>query len=128
MGRIGFAVVGGFLILNSYLFLWLLPGQTFAAELCAFIGAVILAFPIILTAVKDLCEGRVYMNELVALAILAAFTSADFREAFRTHKKTPGLWLCILYTVVPPERFCNQRPGFFPDSSASLPGSSSAGR
>lgn len=45
MGRIGFAVVGGFLILNSYLFLWLLPGQTFAAELCAFIGAVILAFP-----------------------------------------------------------------------------------
>ena len=81
MGRIGFAVVGGFLILNSYLFLWLLPGQAFAAELCAFVGAVILAFPIILTAVKDLCEGRVYMNELVALAILAAFTSADFREA-----------------------------------------------
>ena len=81
MGRIGFAVVGGFLILNSYLFLWLLPGQAFAAELCAFIGAVILAFPIILTAIKDLCEGRVYMNELVALAILAAFTSADFREA-----------------------------------------------
>ena len=57
-----------------------------------------------------------------------AGSSADFREAFRTHKKTPGLWLCILYTVVPPERFCNQRPGFFPDSSASLPGSSSAGR
>ena len=81
MGRIGFAVVGGFLIINHYLLSWLLPELQFAASLSAFLGAVILALPIVLTAVKDLCEGRVYMNELVALAILAAFTSADFSAA-----------------------------------------------
>jgi len=81
MGRIGFAVVGGFLIINYYLLNWLMPDLQFAASLSAFLGAVILALPIVLTAVKDLCEGRVYMNELVALAILAAFTSADFSAA-----------------------------------------------
>jgi len=81
MGRIGFAVVGGFLIVNYYLLSWLMPELQFAASLSAFLGAVILALPIVLTAVKDLCEGRVYMNELVALAILAAFTSADFSAA-----------------------------------------------
>ena len=81
MGRIGFAVVGGFLIINYYLLSWLMPELQFAASLSAFLGAVILALPIVLTAVKDLCEGRVYMNELVALAILAAFTSADFSAA-----------------------------------------------
>ena len=81
MGRIGFAVVGGFLIINHYLLSWLMPELQFAASLSAFLGAVILALPIVLTAVKDLWEGRVYMNELVALAILAAFTSADFSAA-----------------------------------------------
>lgn len=81
MGRIGFAVVGGFLIINHYLLNWLMPELGFAASLSAFLGAVILALPIIITAVKDLCEGRVYMNELVALAILAAFTSAEFSTA-----------------------------------------------
>ncbi|MBO7147083.1 MAG: heavy metal translocating P-type ATPase [Lentisphaeria bacterium] len=81
MGRIGFAVIGGFLIINHYLLGWLMPELAFAASLSAFLGAVILALPIVLTAVKDLCEGRVYMNELVALAILAAFTSAEFSTA-----------------------------------------------
>ena len=81
MGRIGFAVVGGFLIVNHYLLSWLMPELQFAASLSAFLGAVILALPIVLTAIKDLWEGRVYMNELVALAILAAFTSADFSAA-----------------------------------------------
>ena len=81
MGRIGFAVVGGFLIVNYYLLGWLMPELQFAASLSAFLGAVILALPIVVTAIKDLCEGRVYMNELVALAILAAFTSADFSAA-----------------------------------------------
>lgn len=82
MARISWAVIGGFLILNSYLLPWIFQDTyTFSAELCAFIGAAILALPIIWTAIKDLAEGRVHMNELVALAILAAFTSGDFRTA-----------------------------------------------
>ena len=81
MGRIFFALVGGLLTLNSFILEWLLPGQEFAANMSALFGAFILALPIIITAVKDLIRGKVYMNELVALAILAALASADFKTA-----------------------------------------------
>lgn len=82
MARISWAVFGGLLSLNSFILPRIFPGEyTFAAELCAFLGATVLSLPIIWTAIKDLCEGRVHMNELVALAILAAFTSGDFRTA-----------------------------------------------
>ena len=81
MGRMSFAVTGGIFIINSFLLEWLFPKQEFSAMLCAFIGAVILALPIVATAVKDLLHGKVYMNELVALAILAALASGGFQEA-----------------------------------------------
>ena len=53
----------------------------YADDLLMLLGAFILALPIIITAVKDLINGKVYMNELVALAILAAMVSADFQTA-----------------------------------------------
>lgn len=81
MGRASFAFVGGFLIVNSYLLAWLFPDEVFASQLSAALGAITLALPIVVTAIRDLIEGRVYMNELVALAILAAFASGDFRTA-----------------------------------------------
>ena len=81
MGRIFFALFGGILTINSFLLGWLLPEREFAADMSALIGAVILALPIIFTAIKDLIKGKVYMNELVALAILAALASADFKTA-----------------------------------------------
>ncbi|OGV35095.1 MAG: copper-translocating P-type ATPase [Lentisphaerae bacterium GWF2_45_14] len=81
MGRLGAAMIGGYFVLNSYILQWWLPDQTFCFELSALIGAMILSLPIIFTAVKDLFHGKVYMNELVALAILAAFTGGDFRTA-----------------------------------------------
>jgi len=77
------AVVGGVFVINSYLAnaffkAWIDP---FAIELSALIGAVILALPILISAVRDLLGGKVYMNELVALALLAAFASEDYRTA-----------------------------------------------
>ena len=81
MGRATFAAAGGFLVLNSFLLEWFFPEQTFASQTSAVIGAVVLALPIFIAAVRDLCVGRVYMNELVALAILAAFAGGEFREA-----------------------------------------------
>ncbi len=81
MGRVFFALFGGLLTLNSFILSWLLPEQEFAANMSALFGAFILALPIIVTAVKDLIRGKVYMNELVALAILAALASADFKTA-----------------------------------------------
>lgn len=81
MGRPLFAFVGGFLIVNSFLLELIFPDFTFAARLSAALGAIALALPIVATAIRDLIEGRVYMNELVALAILAAFTSGNFQTA-----------------------------------------------
>jgi Cd2+/Zn2+-exporting ATPase len=81
MGRLFFALVGGLLTLNSYLIAKLLPGQTFASQMSALLGAFILALPIIWVAIKDLVRGKVYMNELVALAILAALALGDFQSA-----------------------------------------------
>ncbi len=81
MGRIYFALIGGLLTVNSFLLEWLLPSQSFAASMSALFGAFVLACPIVVTAIKDLAHGKVYMNELVALAILAALASADFQTA-----------------------------------------------
>ena len=81
MGRLFFALVGGMLTANSFILQRFLPEQSFAADMSAICGAFILALPIIITAVKDLLRGKVYMNELVALAILAAMVSADFQTA-----------------------------------------------
>ncbi len=81
MGRIFFAIAGGLLTANSFLLQKFLPGQEFAAYMSALFGAFILAFPIVLTAIKDLINGKVYMNELVAMAILAALASGDFQTA-----------------------------------------------
>ena len=81
MGKMMFALLGGILTINSFLLSWLLPQQAFAADMSALFGAVILALPIVITAVRDLVNGKVYMNELVALAILAALASANFRTA-----------------------------------------------
>lgn len=81
MGQPVFAALGGIFIVNSYLLRWLFPFQEFSSELSAVLGAIILAFPIFAVSAKDLCHGRVHMNELVALALLASFTNGDFRTA-----------------------------------------------
>ena len=81
MGKLFFALGGGLLTLNSFILQSLLPSQAYAAELSALCGAVVLALPIILTAVKDLWRGKVYMNELVGLAILASLANGDFQVA-----------------------------------------------
>lgn len=81
MGKLSIALIGGFFIINSFILEWLVPGQVFSARLSAIIGSIILAFPIMVTALKDIYYGKIYMNELVALAILAAFTGGDFQTA-----------------------------------------------
>lgn len=81
MGRLAVALIGGFFIINSFILEWLVPDQTFAARFSAIVGSVTLALPIMITAVKDIYYGKIYMNELVALAILAAFAGGDFQTA-----------------------------------------------
>jgi Zn2+/Cd2+-exporting ATPase len=66
-------------IINSFVITWVLsdPANPIAAA-SAMLGAIILGRPIVWTAIKDLRRGLLTTNELVALAVLAAFGSADF--------------------------------------------------
>ncbi|OGV70014.1 MAG: copper-translocating P-type ATPase [Lentisphaerae bacterium RIFOXYB12_FULL_65_16] len=81
--RLGWAFLGGILVLNSYVAKSFLSRyiDPFAIDLSAIVGALVLGLPIFWSAVKDLARGRVYMNELVALALLAAFAHRDYRTA-----------------------------------------------
>src|SRR4029078_6319330 len=55
-------------------------GNTIASASAA-IGAIILGYPIIVTALKDLKRGHLSINELVAIAVLAAFASGQYKVA-----------------------------------------------
>ncbi|HEY1786969.1 MAG TPA: cation-translocating P-type ATPase [Verrucomicrobiae bacterium] len=69
------AVLGIVLVLNAYIVDWLFPEGTTVSSFSAFFGAIILIYPIVVTAIKDLRGGRLSINELVAIAVLAAFAS-----------------------------------------------------
>ena len=60
---------------------WFFAHGSSVASASAFIGAIILGYPIVLTAIKDLRSGVLSINELVAIAVLAAFASGDYRTA-----------------------------------------------
>lgn len=77
------AMFGGILVLNSYIAKALLSDfiDPFAIELSAITGALVLGYPILNAAIKDLIRGKMFMNELVALALVAAFAHRDYRTA-----------------------------------------------
>jgi len=81
IGRLGLAMVGGIFVLNSYLLEWLQPDQPLSSDLSAAIGSIILAFPIFLETIRDLTKGKIQMNELVAIAVLASFAGGNFKSA-----------------------------------------------
>ena len=83
MLRLGIALFGGILVLNCYLsrvFFSEAIDET-ARDFSALAGALILSIPIFYEALRDLCKGKVHMNELVALALVAAFASRDYQTA-----------------------------------------------
>ncbi|HVU26963.1 MAG TPA: cation-translocating P-type ATPase [Verrucomicrobiae bacterium] len=75
------AFLGAVFVINAYLIDWLFEQGNTAASASAFIGAFILIYPIVVTAVKDLRHGRLSINELVAIAVLAAFASGNYKTA-----------------------------------------------
>jgi Cd2+/Zn2+-exporting ATPase len=74
-------VIGLLFVINSFLVDWFFEKGIMAADGSAMIGAAILGWPIVLTAIKDLRAGRLSTNELVALAVIASFASGNYREA-----------------------------------------------
>jgi Cd2+/Zn2+-exporting ATPase len=73
-------LIGLLFILNSYVVTWAFsdPSNPVAAA-SAMIGAIILGYPIVWTAIQDLRRGLLTTNELVALAVLASFGSANYQ-------------------------------------------------
>src|SRR5476651_89142 len=75
------AVLGVVFVLNAFIINWLFESGTTLASASAFIGAVILIYPIVVTAIKDLRRGKLSINELVAIAVLFAFASGNYTTA-----------------------------------------------
>jgi Cd2+/Zn2+-exporting ATPase len=85
------AVLGVVFVLNAFIVDWLFQSGGTVASVSAFIGAVILIYPIVVTAIKDLRVGRLSINELVAIAVLFAFASGAFGNNMSAGYKTAGL-------------------------------------
>src|ERR1017187_7041417 len=75
------AVLGVVFVLNAFIVDWLFAHGDKVASASAMIGSAILIYPIVVTAIKDLRVGHLSINELVAIAVLAAFASGDYKVA-----------------------------------------------
>ena len=88
-GRISYQIiatlVGGVLLICSLLaeLIWDY-GRVEAgpySSVLAFVSAILLGTPLVVVAVKDMLRGQMHMNELVALAVFAAFANGRYQEA-----------------------------------------------
>ena len=70
-------VAGLVFIANSFFMGWFAGTDNQVAGISAFVGAMILGFPILRLAVKDIMRGMLTINELVAIAFLAAMASGE---------------------------------------------------
>src|SRR3954463_14069971 len=74
-------LLGLLFVINAFIVDWLFEKGTMVASGSAMIGAILLAYPIVWTALKDLRQGILSINELVAIAVLASFASGDYKTA-----------------------------------------------
>ena len=82
-------VTGLVFIINGFLADWFIDsgvtdesgGGSTVGDLSAMLGAIILAVPILWRAFKDLADGKLTTNELVAIAVGASFAIGHYHEA-----------------------------------------------
>jgi len=79
--RLWQTLLGIVLVINAFLVDWLFQQAHAVASASAFLGAITLGYPIVWTAMKDIYRGLLSINELVAIAVLAAFASTDYKTA-----------------------------------------------
>jgi Zn2+/Cd2+-exporting ATPase len=79
--RLWQTVAGVIFVLNAFVVDWFFEQGHTVASASAFVGAIVLGYPIVWTAIKDLRRGVLSINELVAIAVLAAFASTDYKTA-----------------------------------------------
>jgi Cd2+/Zn2+-exporting ATPase len=74
-------LLGIIFVINAFVVDWVFDSAHTVASASAMIGAIILGYPIVWTSIKDLKRGQVGINELVGIAVLAAFASGDYKTA-----------------------------------------------
>src|ERR1039458_4314431 len=79
--RLWQTLVGVVFVLNAFIVDWLFNQGNTVASASGLIGAVILGDPIVWTAIKDIRTGVLSINELVAIAVLAAFATGEYKTA-----------------------------------------------
>src|SRR3954462_9219404 len=79
--RLTQTVIGLIFVINSYIVDYFFVKGTMVASFSAMIGAIILGYPIVWTSFKDIRRGILSINELVGIAVLAAFASGDYKVA-----------------------------------------------
>jgi len=72
---------GGVLLLNSVIASVFYGKDSEVVQLSAMVGAILLALPVVLYALRSVVRGEMHMDELVALAIVAAFASGEYGTA-----------------------------------------------
>ena len=72
---------GGVLLINSGIAKYIYGAGDFNTVFLAMAGAILLGAPIVMHAVKSLIHREAHMDELVALAILAAFATREYTTA-----------------------------------------------
>ena len=78
---LGWVLLASAFVIGGFAARWIYPANPMAAEISAAIGALMLAAPILLNAVRDLWRGHTHIDELVALAVLASIAQGDFHTA-----------------------------------------------
>src|SRR5438309_106271 len=76
--RLWQTLLGVGFVLNAFVVDWFFAQSHAIASASGLLGAVLLGLPIVTTAVKDIYRGVLSINELVAIAVLAAFASSDY--------------------------------------------------
>src|SRR3989440_3284538 len=79
--RLWQTLIGVVFVVNAFIIDGLMSHGGTIASASALIGACVLGYPIVMTAYKDLRAGVLSINELVAIAVLAAVASGDYKTA-----------------------------------------------
>jgi Cd2+/Zn2+-exporting ATPase len=74
-------LAGGVLLINSGIAKLVYGGGSFNAQLLEMIAAILLGAPIVIHAIQSLLHKEAHMDELVALAIVAAFAIQEYATA-----------------------------------------------
>ncbi len=79
--RLKQTLIGLLFVINAFIVDWVFESGSMVASGSAMIGAILLGYPIVWTSIKDIRRGILSINELVGIAVLAAFASGDYKTA-----------------------------------------------